>query len=84
MYQDLSLSRSTPISGRPALVAGDDRGMRLGDDVLVLDGDDGDIEADHGAGRAREVAGAGDDVIAGDVALVGPDEPAAVLALDAR
>ena len=49
--------------------------MRLGDDVLVLDGNDRDVEADHRAGAAGEIAGGGDDVLAGDVALVGLDQP---------
>ena len=51
--------------------------MRLGDDILVLDGNDGDVEADHGAGLAREVARRRDDVLRLDGALVGDDAPAA-------
>jgi hypothetical protein len=58
--------------------------MRLGDDVLVLDGDDRNVESHHGAGLAREVARRRDDVFAGDVALVGLDDPLAIgLLLDA-
>ncbi len=51
--------------------------VRLGHDVLVLDRDDRNIEPDHGAGLAREIAGRRDHVLAGDVALVGLDEPLA-------
>ena len=40
--------------------------MRLGHDVLVLDRDHRDVEPDHGAGLAREVAGGADHVLAGD------------------
>jgi len=50
--------------------------MWLGDEVLMLDRDDRDVEADHGAGGAREVAAAGDNMLAFDVALVGGDAPA--------
>ena len=65
----------------PAL---DDQGVRLGDDVLVLDGDDGDIEAHHLAGLAGEVAGGRDDMLARDIALVGLHQPfAGGLPLDA-
>ena len=60
-------------------------GRRLGDEILVLDGDDGDVEADHGGGLARPGAGGGDDMLAGDIALVGLHQPFAVrLLLDAR
>ncbi len=55
-----------------------DQRMRLGDDVLVLDRDHRNIETHHGAGLAREVAGAGDHVFAGDVALVGRHPPFAI------
>ena len=59
--------------------------MRLGDDVLVLDRDDRHVEADHRAGLAREIAGRRDDVLAGDVALVGLHQPlAGRRALDRR
>ena len=54
-----------------------DFGMGLGDDVLVLHRDDRHVEADHGPGPPGEVAGAGDHVLAGDVALVGLDQPLA-------
>ena len=61
--------------GQAVLVPLHDRRMRLGHDVLVLDRDHRDVEPDHGAGLAREVAGRRDDVLARDVALVGPDQP---------
>ena len=58
--------------------------MRFGDDILVLDRDDRNVEPDHRAGLAREIAGRRDDVLAGDVALVGLDQPfAGRLLLDA-
>ena len=66
-------------------VALDDGRVRLGDDVLVLDRDDRDVETEHGARLAGEVAGRADDVVGGDVALVGADHPAPVGgALEAR
>ena len=40
-------SRSTPISGRPLRLALDDLGMRLGDDILVLDRDHRHVDPDH-------------------------------------
>ena len=49
--------------------------MRLGDDVLVLDRDHRHVEPDHRAGLPREVAARRDDVLAGDVALVGLHQP---------
>jgi hypothetical protein len=52
--------------------------MGLGDDVLVLDRDDRNVEADHGTRLAGKVAGARDHVLAGDLALVGGDDPLAV------
>ena len=52
-----------------------DQGMRLGDDILVLDRDDRNVDAQHLAGLAHEIAGRRDDVLAGDVALVGLDQP---------
>ncbi len=55
----------------------DDRRMRLGDDVLVLDRHHRDVEPDHGAGLTDEVAGGADHVLAGDLALVGGDQPLA-------
>jgi hypothetical protein len=55
-----------------------DGGMRFGDDVLVLDRDDRNIEADHGTRLAGKVAGTRDHVLAGDLALVGLDDPLAV------
>ncbi len=57
--------------------------MRLGDDILVLHRDDGDVDPDHAAGRPGEIARRGNDVLAGNVALVGHDFPlAAGLPLD--
>ena len=71
--------------GQAAALALTDRRVRLGDDILVLDRDDRDVEAEHRAGLAHEIAGRGDDVLAGDVALVGLDQPlAGRLLLDAR
>ena len=71
--------------GQALLVALDQRRMRLGDDVLVLDGDDRNVEADHGRGLARIVAGRRDHVLASDVALLGAHQPfAARRALDRR
>ena len=61
-----------------------DERMGLGHDVLVLDGNHRNIEANHRARLARKVAGGGNDVLAGDVALVGLHHPLAVrLLLDA-
>ncbi len=51
--------------------------MRLRDDVLVLHRHHRDVEPDHGAGPAREIAGRRDHVLAGDVALVGLHQPLA-------
>jgi hypothetical protein len=53
----------------------DDRRMRLGDDILVLDRDDRDVEAEHLAGLTHEIAGGGHQVLAGYVALIGGDLP---------
>ncbi len=61
-----------------------DQGMRLGHDILVLDRDDGNVDTEHLAGLAHEIAGRRDNVFAGDVALVGLDQPfARRLLLDA-
>ena len=94
MYQEPSDSRNTPISGRSLLVPGNDVGVRLGDDVLVLYRQYRDIEADHGARAPREIARGGDDVLCDPVDFVGPHEPFAagslfdtrhaVLAMDDR
>ena len=51
-------------------------GVRLGDEVLVLDGDRGDVEPHHRAGLAGVVAGRAHHVLADDVALVRPYPPA--------
>ena len=51
MYQEVSTSRSTPISGRPFALRSMIARMRLGDDILVLDRDDRNVEPDHRAGR---------------------------------
>ena len=52
--------------------------MRLGDDVLVLHGDDGNVETDHLASLAREVTGCGDHVFTGDIVLVRVNDPLAI------
>ncbi len=49
----------------------------VGDDVLMLDRDGGDLETNHLPDLASVVAGGAHDVLAGDVALVRPDEPLA-------
>ena len=51
--------------------------MRLGDDILMLDRDDRNIQPDHAACLAREVAGGADHMLACDLALVGGDFPLA-------
>ena len=56
--------------------------MGLGDDVLVFHRDHRHVEADHGPGPPGEVAGAGDHVLAGNVPLVGLDQPLPVGLLD--
>ena len=53
-------------------------GMGLGDDILVLYGNDRHIKANHRARAAGKVAGRGNDVLAGDVALIGLDQPFAI------
>ena len=70
-YQEPSALAQHAHLGQALLVAPTSSGMRLGDDVLVLDRDRRDVEPDHGAGLAGEVAGGADHVLAGDVALVG-------------
>ena len=51
--------------------------VRFGDDELVLNWNHGHVEANHGASLAGKVASRGDDVLAGDIALVGGDDPIA-------
>ena len=51
--------------------------MRLRDDVLVLHGQDGDVETRHGARSTREAAGRRHHVFADYVALVRAHEPLA-------
>ena len=46
-------------------------GRGLGDEILVLHGDDGNVEPDHRRGLPRPGAGGGHHMLAGDVALVG-------------
>ena len=58
--------------------AGGHGGERLGDEVLVDQRDDRDVESDHGADLGSVVAGGVDDVVGHDPALVGDDLPAAV------
>ena len=53
------------------------RGMGLGDDVLVFNGHYGDVEPNHFPGLAGVVAGRRHHVIAGDVSLVCMHDPAA-------
>ena len=60
-------SRRTPISGSPP--DGLNVVMRLGDDVLMLDRDDRNVQPDHAACLAREVAGGADHMLACDLAL---------------
>ena len=52
-----------------------DRLMRLGDDILVLDRDHRNVEPDHAARLAGEIAGCADHMLAGDLALVGGHLP---------
>src|SRR3546814_1306906 len=54
------------------------RRMRVGDDILVFDRDDGNIDAHHLAGLAGKIASAGNHVLGGDFALVGGHRPEAV------
>ncbi len=51
-------------------LAGEDIRMCLRDDVLVFDGDHGDLQAQHLPGLLHEVAGGRDQVLAGDLPLV--------------
>ena len=55
--------------------------MSLGDQVLVLHGEDGQLDADHAPDLARPQAAGVDDVLGVHVALVGDHVPAAVAAL---
>ena len=66
-----------PHLGQPRRVAGLNLRVRLGDDVLVLHRDDGDVQTDHRAGAPGEVTGRADHVLADDVALVGVHAPLA-------
>ncbi len=61
--------------GQPFGFAALQLGMWLGHDVLVFDRHDRDIEPHHLAGLARIVAGRGNDVVAGDVALLRLHDP---------
>ena len=51
--------------------------MGLCDDVLVLHRQHGDVEANHGAGAASEIAAGRDHVLTNDVALVRAHQPLA-------
>ena len=66
-----------PHLGQAPLVTRNDLRMRLGHDILVLDRHHRHVEADHGAGPAREIAGGADHMLGQDVTLVGPDQPLA-------
>ena len=61
--------------GQARGTTGEDGGVWLGDDVLVLDRQHRHVEPDHGAGAAGEIAGGRDDMLGDDVALVGADQP---------
>ena len=54
----------------------------IGHDILVLDRDRRNFQADHPGRGARIVAGRAHDMFAADIALVGPDDPLAFVALD--
>ena len=56
--------------GQSRFFARHDVRMLLGHDILMLDRDHRDIEAHHCACLAREIAGAGNDMLARDVALI--------------
>ena len=60
---------------------GGDLGNVVGDDVLVLHGEQRQLEPDHAAAFARPQPAGVDDVLGVDVALVGDDVPGAVGAL---
>ena len=60
---------------QPLFPAGDDVRVRLGDEVLVLDGDGGDVDPHHRPGLAGVVAGRAHHVLADDVAPVRPHPP---------
>ena len=49
----------------------------FGDDELVLNGDYRYVEADHGTSFSGKAAGRRDDVLAGNGALLGSNEPLA-------
>ena len=51
--------------------------MRLGHDVLVLDRNDRNVEANHPAGLAGKITRSRHDVFSSDVAFVGLDQPLA-------
>ena len=65
--------------------AGGDAVDLLGDEVLVLDADEGDVDAGRGGELAGPLAGAEDELLAGDAALGGLDAgDAAVLGAGCR
>ena len=70
--------------GLSGLFAGDDFGDVAGQDILMLDRDDGDIQPDHFAGLAREVAGRANDMLASDIAFIGFDNPFVAAPFDGR
>ena len=53
--------------------------MSLGDDILMLNRNDGDVDPDHASGAPREIPRRRHDVLADDVALVGDHLPFAAL-----
>ena len=64
--------------GQPKALALHDRRMLFGDDILMFDRDHRDIEPNHRPGLAGKIAGAGNDMLAGNVALIGGHQPFAI------
>ena len=61
-----------------------DRGVLFGDDILMFDRDDRDIEPNHSAGLPGEIAGGRDDMLSCDLALVSGHHPLAIALLRDR
>ena len=70
--------------GQSRFFARHDVRMLLGHDILMLDRDHRDIEAHHGTCLTRKIAGAGNDMLARDIALIRRDKPFAVRLLRDR